>query len=72
MDAVTPKQAQTAEQHSHIVRPAEMEWQKTRFPGCEAKTLLFDKSTGLVTALMRFAPGANPAAGMWRGAPRAG
>ncbi len=58
MDAVTPKQAKRAEQHSHIVRPAEMEWQKTRFPGCEAKTLLFDKSTGLVTALMRFAPGA--------------
>ena len=35
-----------------------MEWQKTRFPGCEAKTLLFDRETGLVTALMRFAPGA--------------
>ena len=38
---------------------AEMEWQKTRFPGCEAKTLLFDKKTGLMTALMKFAPGAN-------------
>jgi anti-sigma factor ChrR (cupin superfamily) len=58
MDAVTPKHPTTADQHSHIVRPSEMEWQKTRFPGCEAKTLLFDKSTGLVTALMRFAPGA--------------
>jgi anti-sigma factor ChrR (cupin superfamily) len=55
MDAVTPK---TADTHSHVVRPANMEWQKTRFPGCEAKTLLFDKETGLVTALMRFAPGA--------------
>jgi anti-sigma factor ChrR (cupin superfamily) len=54
MDAVT----KSAEQHSHVVRPAEMEWQKTRFPGCEAKTLLFDRATGLVTALMRFAPGA--------------
>jgi anti-sigma factor ChrR (cupin superfamily) len=53
MDAVTPKDA-----HSHVVRPAEMEWQKTRFPGCEAKTLLFDRATGVVTALMRFAPGA--------------
>src|SRR5690349_6747346 len=53
MDAVTPKT-----EHSHVVRPADMQWQKTRFPGCEAKTLLFDKSTGLVTALMRFAPGA--------------
>ena len=26
-------------------------------PGCEAKTLLFDRRTGLMTALMRFAPG---------------
>ena len=55
MDAVTP---QTADTHSHLVRPDGMEWQKTRFPGCEAKTLLFDRKTGLMTALMRFAPGA--------------
>ena len=53
MDAVSRKA-----EHSHLVRPAAMEWQKTRFPGCEAKTLLFDAETGLVTALMRFAPGA--------------
>jgi anti-sigma factor ChrR (cupin superfamily) len=58
MDAVTPQRAQTADAHSHLVRPADMEWQKTRFPGCEAKTLLFDRKTGLMTALMRFAPGA--------------
>jgi anti-sigma factor ChrR (cupin superfamily) len=58
MDAVTPKAEIPADQHSHIVRPAEMEWQKTSFPGCEAKTLLFDAKSGLVTALMRFAPGA--------------
>src|SRR5205807_1518571 len=58
MDAVTPNAHQTADTHSHLVRPANMEWQKTRFPGCEAKTLLFDKATGVVTALMRFAPGA--------------
>ena len=57
MDAVTAK-ARTAETHSHVARPADMEWQKTRFPGCEAKTLLVDRATGLVTALMRFAPGA--------------
>jgi anti-sigma factor ChrR (cupin superfamily) len=58
MDAVTPKSDKTADQHSHIVRPANMEWQKTRFPGCEVKTLLFDAHSGLVTALMRFEPGA--------------
>jgi anti-sigma factor ChrR (cupin superfamily) len=44
--------------HSHLVRPDAMEWQKTRFEGCEAKTLMFDKKTGLVTALMRLSPGA--------------
>ena len=59
MDAVTPKHPQTAEQHSHIVRPAEMEWQKTRFPGVEAKTLLVDRESGVVTSLMKFAPGAR-------------
>jgi anti-sigma factor ChrR (cupin superfamily) len=52
MDAIMPAT------HSHHVRPADLAWQQTRFPGCEVKTLLFDKSTGLVTALMRFAPGA--------------
>jgi hypothetical protein len=29
MGAVTPRHPTTADQHSHIVRPAEMEWQKT-------------------------------------------
>jgi anti-sigma factor ChrR (cupin superfamily) len=58
MDAVTPKSKHdTPDTHSHIVRPAEMEWKKTRFPGCEVKGLLFDKETGLVTALMKWAPG---------------
>ena len=58
MDSVTPTGPQTADAHSHLVQPQNMEWQKTRFPGCEAKTLLFDRTTGLMTALMRFAPGA--------------
>src|SRR5262245_52915358 len=58
MDAVTPKGHDTSDTHSHLVQPQKMEWQKTRFPGCEAKTLLFDRATGLMTALMRFAPGA--------------
>ena len=54
MDAVTPQ----SKQQSHVVRPAAMEWQATRFPGCEIKTLLFDAASGLVTVLTRFAPGA--------------
>ena len=60
MDAVTPKgEAQAGvEGHSHIVRPAEMEWQKTSFPGCEAKPLYVDAKTGIATLLMKFEPGA--------------
>jgi anti-sigma factor ChrR (cupin superfamily) len=48
-----------ADQHSHLVRPAEMEWKQTRFPGCEMKTLLFDPKTGLMTSMFKFAPGAE-------------
>ena len=49
MDAATTKGPQTAaDTHSHLVRPENMAWQKTRFPGCEAKTLLFDRATGLI------------------------
>jgi anti-sigma factor ChrR (cupin superfamily) len=58
MDAATPTGTDIAENHSHLVQPQNMAWQKTRFAGCEAKTLLFDRTTGLMTALMRFAPGA--------------
>ena len=61
MDAITPKNhADQAgvDGHSHIVRPAEMEWQKTSFPGCWAKPLLFDAKSGLATMLMKFDPGA--------------
>ena len=58
MDAITPKSAIGADQHSHVVRPAEMEWQKTRFSGCEVKVLLKDDS-GLTTSIFRFAPGAT-------------
>ena len=58
MDAVTPKPVSPADLLSHHVRVGEMEWQKTRFRGCEVKTLLFDRPSGLVTALMRFEPGA--------------
>ena len=43
---------------SRLVDPAALEWQETRYPGIEVKTLLFDRRSGLVTALMRMAPGA--------------
>ena len=45
-------------------KPTEIEverlpWEKTRFEGVEAKTLLIDRETGVVTSLMKFAPGAK-------------
>ncbi len=58
MAATAAKVKAKADEHSHLVRPSSMEWQKTRFAGCEVKTLLSDPKSGLVTALMRFAPGA--------------
>ncbi|MDF2097354.1 cupin domain-containing protein [Aquibaculum arenosum] len=33
-------------------------WEPTRFPGVESKTLLLDPEKGLLTALIRMAPGA--------------
>jgi anti-sigma factor ChrR (cupin superfamily) len=59
MDAVTDSKNHPASEalRSHLVRAADLPWQKTRFTGCEAKTLLFDRATGLATALMRMAPG---------------
>jgi anti-sigma factor ChrR (cupin superfamily) len=58
MDAITPKDQVSADQHSHLVKPADMEWQPTRFPGCEVKVLLRNDA-GLMTSLFKFAPGAT-------------
>ncbi|MGH9579280.1 MAG: cupin domain-containing protein [Terriglobales bacterium] len=44
---------------SRFVEVAKLPWEKTRFPGVEAKTLLADRDTGVVTSLMKFAPGAR-------------
>jgi anti-sigma factor ChrR (cupin superfamily) len=48
-----------AELASRFVDVANLPWEKTRFPGVEQKTLLVEKETGLLTALMRMAPGAH-------------
>ena len=44
---------------SRFVDVANMPWEKTKYPGIEQKTLFLDKSTGMLTALMRMAPGAK-------------
>ena len=42
---------------SRFVDVANLPWEKTAFPGVETKTLLFQKETGLLTVLLRMAPG---------------
>jgi anti-sigma factor ChrR (cupin superfamily) len=42
---------------SRFVDVEHLPWEKTAYPGIEQKTLLVDKATGLITALMRMAPG---------------
>ena len=44
---------------SRFVEVAALPWEKTRFAGVEGKTLVVDRETGVVTALMKFAPGAR-------------
>ena len=58
MTAATAQKAPADEGRSHHLRPADMPWQDTRFPGCKIKTLLFDPKSGLATMLMRMEPGA--------------
>ena len=48
-----------AELASKFLDVANMPWEKTRYAGIEQKTLLVEKETGLLTALMRMAPGAR-------------
>ena len=44
---------------SRFVDVERLPWEKTRYPGIETKTLLVDRKTGLLTLLLRMAPGAK-------------
>ena len=44
---------------SRFVNVGGLPWEKTRYPGVEQKTLLVERETGLLTALMRMAPNAR-------------
>jgi anti-sigma factor ChrR (cupin superfamily) len=62
MSGATPNaknHASLAPLASRFVEVAKLPWEKTRFDGVEMKTLLVDRETGVVTALMKFAPGAR-------------
>ncbi len=57
MDAAAA--TKTKNLNSYLVHANDMPWQKTRFEGVEVKTLLIDRESGLLTALVRMAPGAT-------------
>jgi anti-sigma factor ChrR (cupin superfamily) len=62
MSAITPNashHAGLAPLMSRFVRLADLPWEETSFAGVETKTLLVDKSTGLLTVLLKMAPGAR-------------
>ena len=62
MSAITPQAASHAHlppMASRFVDVEALPWEKTRFPGVESKVLLADRATGVMTALMKFAPGAR-------------
>lgn len=44
---------------SRFVNVERLPWAKTRYPGIETKTLLVDRESGLMTLLMKMAPGAR-------------
>lgn len=62
MPAITPNaknHAGLSRLKSRHVDVEALPWEPSRFPGVETKTLLLDTDTGLVTALIRMAPGAG-------------
>jgi len=63
MSAVTPNATNHASlpaMASRFVEVAGLPWEKSkRHPGIETKTLLVDRSSGLLTMLLRMAPGAK-------------
>jgi len=60
--AITPQvgaHAALAPLASRLVDVESLPWQATRYKGVEIKTLLFDRTSGLASSLMRMAPGAE-------------
>jgi len=44
---------------SRFVDVERLPWEKTRYPGVETKTLLVERASGLLTVLLKMAPGAK-------------
>ena len=52
-----PEHAKLGRLASRFVDVEALPWEKTAYPGVECKHLIVDRSTGLITSLLRFAPG---------------
>jgi len=62
MSGITPKatnHSRLPPMASRFVDVAALPWQKTVYPGVEAKTLVVDPETGVLTVLLKMAPGAR-------------
>ena len=62
MSAVTPKapnHATLPPLASRFVEVASLPWEKSPYPGVETKTLVVDRTSGVLTMLLRMAPGAK-------------
>lgn len=62
MTAITPKAADHGNLPplaSRFVNVDALPWEKSVYPGCETKTLLVDRGSGVLTILLRMAPGAR-------------
>jgi anti-sigma factor ChrR (cupin superfamily) len=62
MNAITPKATHHAglpPLASRFVDVAALPWERGVYPGIETKTLLVDRGSGLLTMLLRMAPGAK-------------
>jgi anti-sigma factor ChrR (cupin superfamily) len=62
MAGITPKapnHANLPPLASRFVDVAALPWEKTVYPGVEAKTLLVDRASGLLTVFLKMAPGAK-------------
>jgi anti-sigma factor ChrR (cupin superfamily) len=62
MSAVTPKAANHADLPplaSRFVEVDALPWEKGVYPGIETKTLIVDRASGVLTMLLKMAPGAR-------------
>ena len=44
---------------SRVVQANDMDWEPIAYPGCSVKTLMVDRTTGLLTVLLKMEPGAQ-------------